>query len=458
MHDTKGRNMSAQLVIVGFDEIVSNKYLPCITSAIDAGDLSGYSIIDLESERDIITERLREAKVAPRHVHYLPNPVPGQTVPDSVIRAAFTRVIDPGEPVRAYIATEVKAHEAYLRFCIENRIDSLVEKPVIAPMQDGRFAPSLISPAMTDLITTARSRAGARHSVMTLSRYHRVYNDRFLADVADRVAQWRAPVTSLHLRCAGGVWNRLDEYETREDHPYKYGYGMMLHGAYHYVDLMVQALRMNRIAFPDRRFRLQINSFAANPSDQSARIPEAASGRIGDRPGPAPNSTAARRFGETDVTAIFRLVDADTERTVTVGTLAFEQTTPSVRNWTEFPTGTYNKNGRVSAVDFEVGLSTLFSKHVHCYDIPHGDPDKIGAFARITTRANAALHPNESYLGTEDHQGVFHSDSNRALMTEWLRGNETRSPLADHLRPMQVTEAILLAAAKPGVTTVIEDF
>ncbi|NNH71018.1 hypothetical protein HLB23_14285 [Nocardia uniformis] len=450
--------MSAQLVVVGFDEIVAHKYMPCIAAAINAGYLSSYSIIDLESERGVIAARLREVPLAPRHIYYLPNPSPAQDLPEGRIREAFARVTDPSGPIRAYIATEVKAHESYLRFCVENRIDSLVEKPVIAPLQGGRFAPTLITPTMTALIGAARRRTGSRHSVMTLSRYHRVYNDRVLAGIADRVSAWRSPVTSLHLRCAGGVWNRQEEYETREDHPYKHGYGMMLHGAYHYIDLVVQALRINRVALPSTRFRFQVAAFAASPADQHLRIPATAAAQIADSIDRWPDSRTAARFGETDVTAIFRLIDADSGRTLTVGTLAFEQTTPSVRNWTEFPAGTYNKNGRTSAVDFEVGLSTVFSSHVHCYDIPRGDPDKIDAFARITTRANAALHPGESYVATEEHHGVFHSDSNRALMSEWLRGTETRSLLADHLLPMQVTEAILAAAVTPGVTATIDDF
>lgn len=450
--------MSAQLVVVGFDEIVARKYLPCIAAAVDAGHLCSYSIIDLDSQREVIAARLREVSLAPRHVHYLPTPGPGQVVPEDQIREAFARVTDSSAPVRAYIATEVRAHETYLRFCIENGIDSLVEKPVIAPLQAGRFAPALITPAMTALIAAAGRSGGARHSVMTLSRYHRVYNDRVLSGLAERVSAWRAPVTSLHLRCAGGVWNRQEEYETREDHPYKHGYGMMLHGAYHYIDLVVQALLLNRIALPQRRFRFEVSAFAATPTDQHLRIPFAAAAHIADSADRWPDPPASNPFGETDVTAVFRLTDAESGRTLTVGTLAFEQTTPSVRNWVEFPAGTYNKNGRTSAVDFEAGLSSVYSSHVHCYDIPHGDPDKIDAFARITTRTNAALHPGEQYVGTEEHHGVFHSDSNRALMTEWLRGSESRSLLADHLRPMQVTEAILAAAATPGATAAIDDF
>ncbi|MET7769075.1 hypothetical protein [Nocardia sp. NPDC005366] len=443
--------MSTQLVVVGFDEIVARKYLPCLISAINEGHLSSYSIIDLESEREVISARLRGVPIAPRHVHYLPNPCAGQSVSQDLVAEAFGRVTDGSAPIRAYIATEVKAHESYLRFCVDNGIGSLVEKPVLAPLRDGRFEAPLITPIMRSLIASAARKPEVRHSVMTLSRYHRVYNDRVIAELAKRVRAWQAPVTSLHLRCAGGVWNRQEEYEFRDDHPYKFGYGMMMHGAYHYIDLVVQAIQLNRTALPDHRLRFQVGAITASPADQHLRIPISAAARIGDSEDRWPDSQVpAQHFGETDVTAMVRLVDTQSGRTVTMGTLAFEQTTPSVRNWTSLPAGTYNKNGRTSSVDFEVGLSTLFSAHTHCYDIPTSDPDKIDAFARITTRANATLYPGEDYVTTEEHHGVFHSDSNRALMTAWLRGSETRSLLADHLLPMQLIEAILIAAANPG--------
>jgi hypothetical protein len=131
--------------------------------------------------------------------------------------------------------------------------------------------------------------------------------------------------------------------------------------------------------------------------------------------------------------------------------LSFEQTTPSIRDWAELPDGLYNVNGRTSSVDMEAQLSTLFSTHVHCYDIPRGvSADGIDAFARVITRANAALLPDEQYVSEESFDGLFHSDSNRRLMEHWLRGSEQRSSLASHLRPMQVTEALASSVLTPG--------
>lgn len=460
--DARPATRRHNLVVVGFDEIVANKYLPCIRAAVEAGHVDSYSVIDLESERATIEERIQGADLKPREVVYLPESGRGSTAQQDqpeLIGAALRQLRQPELPMKVYIATEVRAHEAYLRYCVENGIDSLVEKPVLAPLVDGRFAPSRITDVMEELIAQA-DRTGAKHSVMTLSRYHRIYNGEVLRSLEERVRDWQAPVTSFHLRAAGGVWNLQHEYETRDDHPYRYGYGMMMHGAYHYVDLAVQCLSLNKLVFPDRRFRLEVSSFGAFPADQHLRLPKPAASRFADGHPRWPHAESpAAFFGETDITATFRLVDVASERTLTIGTLSFEQTTPSIRSWQDFPDDVYNKNGRTSSVDLEAQLSTLYSAHVHCYDVPRGqNADKIDAFARLTTRANASLLPDEQYTTVQTFDGLFHSDSNRQLMENWLRGTENRSSLSAHLLPMKVTEALASSLLTPGRPVEIAEF
>lgn len=450
------------LVVVGFDEIVANKYLPCISEAIDAGYVDSYSIIDLESERPTVEKRIRAANLQPRQIVYLPDPDHRALVEwecRDIIGAALSELSSADLPTKVYIETEVRAHEAYLRYCVDNGIDSLVEKPVLAPMANGRFAPSRITETMKEL-TEISAHTQAQHSVMTLSRYHGIYNERVISSLRDRMTAWRAPLTSFHLRAAGGVWNLQNEYETREDHPYKYGYGMMMHGAYHYVDLAVQFLSLNKLIFPDRQFKLEVSSFSAFPVDQHLRIPSPTAADLEDHLPRWPNERSeGNHFGETDVTSTFRLVDSQSCRTLTVGTLSFEQTTPSIRTWRHLPESAYNKNGRTSSVDLEAQLSTLYSAHVHCYDIPRGDDaDSIDAFAQLTTRANASLLPDEQYTSVETFDGLFHSESNRQLMDNWLEGTETRSSLATHFLPMKVTEALSSSLLTPGQSVEISEF
>lgn len=447
-----------QLVVVGYDEIVRHKYMPVIREAIEQGHLDSWSLIDLESEREVIETRLVGADPQPRTKFFVQadNGDRALALDTALTALRFLRV--PGLPTMAYIATEVGSHEPYLRRCVEEGIACLVEKPVLAPMNDGVFDPTRISATMSELIATASAKR-TRHSVMTLSRYHSIYNDRVIAPLRERMLAWKAPLTSFHLRAAGGVWNLEHEFVTRDDHPYRHGYGMLMHGSYHYIDLAVQILALNKLLFRGRPLRLQVSSFGAFPADQGHRVSARATELIGGHAKCPVLHHGPRRFGETDITSTFRLLDADTEATITLGTLSFEQTTPSIRSWSAFPDGVYNKNGRTSSVDLEAQLSTLYSVHVHCYDVPRGpDADRIGAVAEVLTRANASLLTDDDYVARESFDGLFHSDSNRALMKNWLRGTEIRSRLQDHYLPMRVTEALALSLRIPGQVVEVDGF
>ncbi|MFG1795802.1 hypothetical protein [Nocardia sp. NPDC049149] len=447
-----------QLVVVGFDEIVANKYMPVIRAAIADGHLDSWSLVDLESEREVIEARLVGVDPQPRMKLFVASDRGDAERALETAQSALRFMRVPGLPMKAYIATEVGSHEQYLRRCVEEGVDSLVEKPVLAPMIGDIFEPSLISTTMAELIATASHRK-ANHSVMTLSRYHSIYNDRIIRSLRERMLAWKSPLTSFHLRAAGGVWNLEHEFVTRDDHPYRYGYGMLMHGSYHYVDLAAQVLSLNKLLFRDRHLRLQVCSFGAYPADQWQRVSRPATKRLGGDSRCAVLAREPRRYGETDITSTFRLADAESDDTITLGTLSFEQTTPSIRNWSSFPDGVYNKNGRTSSVDLEAQLSTLYSVHATCYDVPRGpDADKIGAVAEILTRANASLLTDDEYVSRETFDGLFHSDSNRALMQNWLRGTETRSRLQQHFLPMRITEALALSLRIPGQTVEIDGF
>jgi predicted dehydrogenase len=441
----------AHLVVVGFDEIVSDKYLSCIKEAVDDKFIDGYSIIDIEPERNFITERLKDAPIQPENIYYLPDRRSHNNWADNRdIQIVFEKLSAIKVKLIVYIATELKAHENYLRFCVENDIDSLVEKPVLSPLSDGKFNPSLISSTITHLIERAQ-KGNAKHSVMTLSRYHKIYNDQVLNPLKEMVLKLQAPVTSFHIRVAGGVWNLHHEYESREDHPYKYGYGMLMHGAYHYIDLASQFLSLNKLIYPNEEFFLSLSSYVAFPFDQNDRISKKFSASFNDN---IPNWESNFPIGETDITTAFSLKRKASNKIITLGTMSFEQTTPSYRAWQQIPENLYNKNGRLSSVDIEAQLATLHSVHVNCYDNPLTDAkntiDSIDGYATIVRRNNASLLEGEKFIEESTFKGVFHRDSNRDLIRMWVRGKENKSSLESHLLVMQLTQALAESIRTPG--------
>lgn len=449
-----GREVRAHLIIVGFDDIVGNKYLPCIEEAMNLGFIDSYSVIDLESKRMEIESKIASINPKPEKIYYLPVCKRKNTWADpDIFGPVFEKIKQQKENLKVYIATELKAHEGYLKYCVENGINSLVEKPVLAPMKNNRFDPTRIESTM-DYLVRETEKGSAKHSVMTLSRYHKIYNYRVLESLQKKMIELGAPLTSFHFRHAGGVWNLHREYESREDHPYKDGYGMIMHGGYHYIDLAVQFLGLNKLIFPDTIFSLTMSSYVAYPVDQNDRIPKKFSENFDDNcPDWSLRKSNSDKYGETDIVTSFCLKNKDTGKVLTVGTISLEQTTPSIRTWKDIPPGMYNKNGRISSVEFEAQLSTLHSVNVQCFDVPirgNREVDRIDAFARVSTRTNESLLPDEEYNTEETHNGLFHSDSNRQLMSMWLKNEEHKSQLKDHISTMRMVQYLATSIRNPG--------
>ena len=443
--------MKEHLVVVGFDEIVSNKYLEIIEDGIRNDILSGYSIIDLETQKDDIKNRLRMLKTKPKNVYYLNNKKQNQWADRDEFGPVIDKIIDSEKQIKIYIATELKAHEEYLQYCVDNDIKCLVEKPIFSPMNElGRFSPEFITIKMNDLKSSI-SKNKNNVSIMTLSRYHPIYNDIVFSNIKERLNKYKAPITSLHLRHAGGIWNLMKEYETREDHPYKYGYGMIMHGGYHYIDLFIQFLELNKSLFPDEEFELMLCSFSGFPKDQDIRIPNNFLNQ--EKKDWAEWEEVIYDCGETDIVTSYCLKNKNTDKVLTVGTISLEQTTPSVRNWEEFPEGVYNKNGRTSLVEIEVQLATLHSLNVQCYDVPVKgvkEVERIDAFAKVLTRSNATLLPDEEYITESSYDGLFHSQSNKALMKNWIFNCENKSTLEQHTNVMKLVQALCESTKNNG--------
>lgn len=441
-------NKQNHLVIVGFDEIVFNKYMSVIDQAVKSGNIQGYSIIELESQRSWVFSSLEQVKLQPQNTYFIKEP--RDTKEWSAFdgfKVFFEDILSQGLTPKVYIATEVRAHESYLKYCVEMGFESLTEKPVFAPMRNGTFHPESIDKAMAELLQKSRHNSG-KHSVMTLGRYHPIYNDIFINKLKEKMSLLSAPISSIHLKVAGGVWNKHSEYINREDHPYKYGYGMIMHGAYHYLDILCQCIELNGLFYELNDLVLSIKSFAAFPGDQSVRVSEKYSAKISDQSEGWVSEYSSINWGETDVTSIIKVLNMRNNKVLTLGTISLEQTTPSVRSWSSFPEGVYNKNGRVSDVLIEARLAHLFSIKAECYDLPSENDknvDRLAAESRVTLKANAAIIKDEKFYVAQKYSGLFHSESNKKLMTKWLSGNEHKSSLGNHDLVMRLAQAICLS-------------
>ncbi|MBR3643412.1 MAG: hypothetical protein IKN57_07895, partial [Parasporobacterium sp.] len=99
------------LIVVGFDEIVLNKYLGLVDEAIKEEILDGFSIVDLEKEREAIEKRLERALIQPDKTYYLQTPdLLHETEQIAEFDDIAREIRNRHGEIKVYIATEVSYH------------------------------------------------------------------------------------------------------------------------------------------------------------------------------------------------------------------------------------------------------------------------------------------------------------------------------------------------------------
>lgn len=437
----------ADLLLVGVGPHAHFKHLPLIQKAVRTGLAASWSILELDTARPRIEELVRALPVKPKRVVYVPDRRDRGQWYTSDSDDALDEIAAGMPSLKVVISTEPKAHFPYLKWCIAHRRDCLVDKPITIPMAPGRVIdPGRITTELMELIETARENPGV-YSVMTPRRYHRVY-EMVRRYVGGWVRRFGVPVTYLSIYHGEGVWNTPAEYLEREDHPYKYGYGKLLHSGYHYVDILARLLDLST---PADGTEIDLVSCVARPGDQQAQMAPLYP-RLEGAPS-AVEPAGGHPFGDTDVVASFAARKKDTGEVVTLGNLALLQTTTSLRSWWPLPADVYNKTGRFGVEDIRLNLGFLASVNVRILKVPvdvQGRNIKTRDELDVTVWRNGNLLDRSS-LDRRYRKGAesYLEDGRWRLFKSWLRGRETKSRIEQHLRSVQILEQMLLSISEP---------
>lgn len=363
------------------------------------------------------------------------------------------------------ITTEPQTHGAYISHALAQHFDVLVSKPLILPMREGVLDHQALMPNV-NAIAKASVEAGVNTAMLCLGRLHDIFEKKLRQPVAMMVHRLQTPITSVHVKTASGVWNLPSEFGQREDHPYKYGYGMLMHGAYHYVDILARLLLVNRQLFPTEDFFLTLQGFTAGPHDQRMRIGNLESNTTGYRQ-ELSELKDGLPYGETDLVASYALKFRSSGRVLCLGTISLEQTTPGMRSWGPFPEVLYNINGRLHCTDIDVRIGTAFSIAAnvtkHPIDARLGDTDVRGVnSATVVTRANARLTRTQGFIRREHFERPYGSSysytAEAEIFERWLLNRPTYSDFLSHVPSCAILGGLLKLAADDWRGNVEIDF
>lgn len=423
-------------------------YLPLLGELQRGGEVVVMGVVELASRGDRVARMLAAQGLTAPTLTLLDD----ERAPDEAYILGELRRLHARAPFDAMLlACDPRQRAAYFTFACQTRTSIFVDKPVFA--RDGlAHAAASGSEYGEDLVALAeRARAaGIDFVVQAQRRDHAGY--RFVrATVESCMARFGVPVTSLHIQHADGMWVLPSEWE-RDHHPYKFGFGKLLHSGYHFIDLLAfllgPTLRDFRVA------SVEVAAKATFPSDSLAVWEGHPLLPADKRHAPAIDRSA---YGEHDA---FALLDFKNDaHTVCVAELALLQNSLSDRDPAMAVKNPYKGIGRVRHERVDLKLANLLNIQVHSYQ-SRSTREPAGAGVGEVDHFDILLFRSQHFFSEPAFEkltltdldpaaAVAHNEHARgSLLKRFLRRQASGSELRSHLLTGMLVGLVYGAIAK----------
>ena len=460
-----------KIALIGLGPHAKRIYYPYLTDLIDSNKkFSLELVIDLDINRKAVEEFLETQALQPKSILYLD--AKDQISPKKIDPRAADALRE-NRITKAIISTEPKAHKIYLEECVRQEIPVVVDKPVTSPLgltpsrvkslvDIRQHASTQVYKDVMSLLSSMNNKPKSRILVQCQRRNHAGY--KIVTDTMSEIVQeYGIPVTFIDIHHSDGMWNMPDEFIYRENHPYKYGYGKLMHSGYHFVDLLTSIEKINMSVADKIPDTVNIFSQAVRPVDQHTTVAadqyyKFFGKSVADKIVPDMQRREVRNYGEID--SFSQMQFTRKGKVITTAQLSLMQSGFSRRAWAELPKDTYKANGRVRHEFIDIHIGPLCSVQVHSYQStevanqpgqPYGPGDKnhfdiyifrnsdlIGGkpFEHIKYGGmDAAEHKSNSYLGHNE-------EARRQTLDELMFDLPSNSELEQHISTNKMLSAI----------------
>lgn len=359
------------IILVGLGPHAKRIYYPFLEKYQTSHDIRLRLLIDLKSQSINIGEFLRGRTLRPENILYLPDTATvrsGEMLDRSALQA-LDALIHSKKIDGIIISTEPKAHKIYAEWALRNNIHVLMDKPITAPTNpstDTRAADQIFSDYLA--LQNLTKNSSAKFYVMCQRRRHEGYI--FIKNYLEKfVAEFGVPISYIDIYHADGAWSLPHEF-FKENHPYKYGYGKLMHSGYHFIDLFSWIAGINDTLPHAKPDTAKVYATRFTPNDFFHQIGEKAYEKFFDNPTIKEFYTTYDRqtyeqFGELDACTLVQLFNG--KNVVTTGSINLQQNSFSRRGWFDLPADTYKGNGRVRHERVTIQVSQFLNIQVHSY-------------------------------------------------------------------------------------------
>jgi len=229
---------------------------------------------------------------------------------------------------------------------LQHNLNILTDKPIIAPTGVSTSIDAAESIyARFSQLEQWLEQSTAAVTVQCQRRSHVGY--RLIHDYLTEFLQtYEIPVSYLNIYHGDGMWPMPSEMFQRENHPYKYGYGKLMHSGYHFVDLFAWLAEMNKMIPHKAPNNIEMFVQTFRPSDLLHQVGQRDYQRL--------------FFHRNQYSSEFQESFQNEKRDL-------QQNSFSKRAWAHEPADVYKGNGRVRHERVNLQVGNLLNIQVHSY-------------------------------------------------------------------------------------------
>lgn len=356
--------MSKNIILVGLGPHAKRIYI----NLMKKHNVLPSVIVDLEKNKTNVLTYLNNEKIF-CDTYFVPSEEADNLDLSEKVKKDIEMLINKNSIRYAIISTEPKAHFAYAKFFLKENINILMDKPITAPMfvfanvQNSRK----IKKEFDVLKREYLKKDNMNFVIQCQRRFHAGYNYvKKLID--DTVTEYHVPVTYIDIYHSDGMWNMPNEFFTRENHPYKYGYGKLFHSGYHFIDLLIWLLESNDKLDNKKANNVRVFTSCFRPKDFFETLDNDFYKNIlgtNEYSKILSNKEKVNNFGELDFHAMLDF--KKDESIITHCNIDLLQSGFSKRAWTKLPIDTYKANGRVRHEMVNIQIGPIMNIQIHSY-------------------------------------------------------------------------------------------
>lgn len=352
-------------------------------------------LIELKSQSQNVAHFLKQRVLQLEKIFYIQDTQATKMgmVLDEAIRKELDSLVRSEKIDGIIISTEPKAHKIYAEWALKNDVNILMDKPITSPLYPStdKEAAREIYQDYLDLESLLKQ-SKAKFYITCQRRNHAGYV--FIKEYLKKfVSDFQVPISYVDLYHADGAWSLPHEFQ-KENHPYKYGYGKLMHSGYHFVDLFAWITQANLALEKARPDLAKVYTARFTPTDLFHQIDESVHTKFFNNPAIENFYKTYKRenyeeFGELDAYILVQLMQD--KNVVTTGSINLQQNSFSKRGWFDLPEDTYKGNGRVRHERVNIQVSHFLNVQVHSYQSDESDKTRL----------------ESGSIGSEDHFDIF---------------------------------------------------